>query len=45
MNPSKHKMSVLAQICKLIPGNIVSKLSWEHGADKQCLSLVHGAAI
>lgn len=35
MNPSKHKMSVLAQICKLIPGNLVSKLSREHGVDKQ----------
>ena len=31
MPPSKHKMAVFVQICKLIPRNLVSK----HGIDKQ----------
>ena len=35
MNPSKHKMSVLSQIFKLIPGNLIPKLAHEHGVDKQ----------
>lgn len=35
MNPSKHKMTVLAQICKLIPGHMVKKLAEKHGVDEQ----------
>jgi hypothetical protein len=35
MNPSKHKMTVLAQIFKLIPRNLIPKLAHEHGVDKQ----------
>ena len=38
MNPSKHKMTVLAQICKLIPGNLVAKLAREYGVTEQCRS-------
>ena len=38
MNPSKHKMSVLSQIFKLIPGNLIPKLAAEHGVDKQSRS-------
>ena len=38
MNPSKHKMSVLAQIFKLIPRNLIQKLANEHGVDKQSRS-------
>jgi hypothetical protein len=38
MNPSKHKMSVLAQIFKLIPRNLIPKLANEHGVDKQSRS-------
>lgn len=33
MNPSKHKMNVLTQICKLIPGNLVPKLAREYGVN------------
>jgi len=35
MNPSKHKMTVLAQIFKLIPRNLIPKLAKEHGVDKR----------
>ena len=35
MNPSKHKMTVLAQIFKLIPRNLIPKLAHEYGVDKQ----------
>ena len=35
MPPSKHKMAVFVQICKLIPRNLVSKLARKHGVDKQ----------
>src|SRR3989339_640333 len=35
MNPSKHKMTVLAQIFKLIPGNLIPKLAREHGVEKR----------
>ena len=38
MNLSKHKMSVLTQIVKLIPGNLIPKLAAEHGVDKQSRS-------
>jgi len=38
MNPAKHKYTVLNQICKLIPRNLVSKLSKKHGIDKQSRS-------
>jgi len=38
MNPSKHKMSVLAQIFKLIPQNLILELAIEHGVDKQSRS-------
>ena len=35
MNPLKHKMIVLSQIFKLIPGNLIPKLARKHGVDKQ----------
>jgi hypothetical protein len=35
MNPLKHKMIVLSQIFKLIPGNLIPKLAHKHGVDKQ----------
>jgi hypothetical protein len=38
MKPSKRKITVLKQICKLIPGNVVSKLAKKHGVDKQSRS-------
>lgn len=38
MNPSKSKMTVLAQIVKLIPRNLIPKLANEHGVDKQSRS-------
>jgi hypothetical protein len=31
MNPSKHKLSVLKQIFKLIPRNLIPKLAHKHG--------------
>jgi hypothetical protein len=33
--PTKTNLSVLNQICKLIPGHLVSKLAREHGVDKK----------
>ncbi len=35
MNPSKRKVTVLKQICNLIPRNLVQKLAREHGVEKQ----------
>ena len=43
MNPSKHKMTVLAQICKLIPGHMVNKITSEHGVDEQARRFSPGA--
>ena len=45
MNPSKHKMSVLAQIFKLIPRNLIPKLANEHGVDKQSRSFSPGSHV
>ena len=33
--PAKAKLPVLTQLCKLIPGHLVTKLAREHGIDKQ----------
>ena len=33
--PTRTNLSVLAQLCKLIPGHLVSKLAREYGADKK----------
>lgn len=33
MKPTKHKFSVLKQICELIPGHLVTKLAKKHGVD------------
>jgi len=33
--PTRTNVSVLAQLCKLIPGHLVSKLAREHGVDKK----------
>jgi hypothetical protein len=33
--PTKTNLSVLEQICKLIPGHLVAKLAREHGVDKK----------
>ena len=35
MNPSKHKMTVLSQISKLLPRNLISKLANDFGIHKQ----------
>jgi Domain of unknown function (DUF4372) len=35
MNPSKHKMSVLNQIFKLIPRTLIPKLACKHGVNKK----------
>lgn len=35
MKPSKHKMTVLSQIFKLIPRNLIPKLANEFGIDRQ----------
>lgn len=33
--PAKSRLSILGQVCKLIPGHLVSKLARKHGIDKQ----------
>jgi len=38
MNPSKHKMTVVSQIFKLIPRNLITKLAKKHGVDKKSRS-------
>ena len=38
MNPSKHKMTVVSQIFKLIPRNLIPKLAKKHGVDKKSRS-------
>ena len=45
MNPSKHKMSVLKQIFKLIPRNLIPKLARKHGVDKQARSFSPGSHV
>ena len=35
MNPSKHSVTVLAQLFKLIPRNLIPKLANEHGVTKK----------
>jgi hypothetical protein len=51
MNPSKHSLTVLAQIFKLIPRNLIPKLANEYGVSKKSrrfsptshvLALMHG---
>jgi len=36
MNPSKHSVTVLAQLFKLIPRNLIPKLANQHGVSKKC---------
>lgn len=38
MKPTKHKYTVLNQICNLIPAFLVTKLAKKHGVDKQSRS-------
>jgi hypothetical protein len=38
MNPAKSKYTILAQVCKLIPRNLVSTLAKKHGVDKKARS-------
>lgn len=38
MNPSKHSLTVLAQIIKLIPRNMIPKLANKYGVSKKCRS-------
>src|ERR1039458_4672124 len=38
MNPSKHSLTVLAQLFKLVPRNLVPKLAKEHGVSKRSRS-------
>lgn len=45
MTPSKHKMTVLAQIFKLIPRNLIPKLAREYGVDKQSRSFSPGSHV
>ncbi len=35
MKSSKREVTVLKQICKLIPGHLVEKLAKRHGVNKQ----------
>ena len=35
MKPAKKQLSVLKQICELIPRNLVPHLAKKHGIDKQ----------
>jgi hypothetical protein len=35
MNPSKHSLTVLSQLFKLIPRNVIPKLANEHGVSKR----------
>ena len=35
MNPSKHSLTVLAQLFKLIPRNLIARLANEHGVSKR----------
>ena len=36
MNPSKHSLTVLAQLFKLIPRNLIPKLANEYGVSRKC---------
>jgi hypothetical protein len=36
MNPSKHSLSILAQLFKLIPRNLIPRLANEYGVSKRC---------
>jgi len=36
MNPSKHSLTVLAQLFKLIPRNLIPRTAKEHGVSKKC---------
>ena len=36
MNPSKHSLSILAQIFKLIPRNLIPKLANKYGVSSKC---------
>ena len=38
MNPSKHSLTVLAQLFKLIPRNLIPKLAKKYGVSKKCCS-------
>lgn len=38
MNPSKHSLTVLAQIFKLIPRNLIPRLATEYGVSSRCRS-------
>jgi hypothetical protein len=38
MNPSKHSLTVLAQLFKLVPRNLIPKLAKEHGVSKRSRS-------
>jgi hypothetical protein len=45
MSPSKHKMTVLAQIFKLIPRNLIPSLAREYGVDKQSRTFSPGSHV
>jgi hypothetical protein len=36
MKPARSQFSILKQVCTLIPGHLVARLSREHGVDKKC---------
>ena len=36
--PTRTNLSVLAQLCNLIPPFLVPKIAWEHGGDKKARS-------
>lgn len=45
MNPSKHSLTVLAQLFKLIPGHLIPKLAKEYGVDKKARYVTPGSHV
>ena len=45
MKPSKHKMTVLSQIFKLIPRNLIPKLANEFGIDNPTTNKIRSVGI
>lgn len=45
MNPSKHSITVLSQIFKLIPRNLIPRLAKEHGVSSKCRSFTPNSHV
>ena len=45
MNPSKHSLTVLAQLFKLIPRNLITKLANEYGVSKKSRRFSPGSLV